>query len=160
MKRAIILAMVAAALGGCASSAPTKATGSMNSINVEKELADAANSAATSLRRLAEVEQAKTPSATLNSLKPASGNIPKSLDKRITVSWVGPVSGLLKRIADNEGYKYNAIGREPAVPIIVSIEANNEQLVNVIRDAGLQSGNRAKILVNPKLMTIELAYAP
>lgn len=77
----------------------------------------------------------------------------------VTIDWSGPIEPLLEKVANMSQYKVKVMGNEPAVPIIVSITATNTTLADIIKNAGLQAGKRANIVVYPNSRIIELRYA-
>jgi len=119
-------------------------------------LADAAGKAAKSLETLASIEQYRTPQGGVSTIP----NAPVELRRGITVQWVGPVMPLAKALADKTGYQFMALGDVPPTDVIVSIDANNQQIIDVLRDIGLQMGQRADLKVDGNRKVIELQYAP
>jgi defect-in-organelle-trafficking protein DotD len=119
-------------------------------------LAEAAGKAATSLEALASVEQYRTPQAVVSTIP----NAPQELRRGMTVNWVGPVEPMAKAIADKTGYQFNAIGDVPPAPIVVTVNAQNKQIIEVLRDMGLQLGGRGTLNVDANRRVIELQYAP
>lgn len=124
--------------------------------NVSLMLADAAGKAAKSLETLASIEQYRTPQGGISTIP----NAPQELRRGMTVQWVGPVEPLAKAIADKAGYQYTVLGDQPPAPIIVSVNAQNKQIIDVLRDIGLQMGQRADLKVDGGRRMIELQYAP
>ncbi len=119
-------------------------------------LADAADKASNALETLAAVEQAKAPGV---SIQPVS-NAPSELMRAMTITWLGPAEGLLKRTADRAGYTYLTIGDEPPTPLTVNIDAENKPVIDILRDVGLQLGVRADVKVDSERRMVELHYAP
>ncbi len=140
-------------LTGCATEqyTPSKVSGSDPAAI---QLAEAANSVSQSLYQLAAVEKAATPRKPEKLPDPASygmGNL-------VSVDWTGPVAAILQRIAKVSHYKLRIIGTEPAIPILVSITAENEPIGNILRNAAYQAHQRAQVIVYPKQKVIELRY--
>jgi defect-in-organelle-trafficking protein DotD len=123
---------------------------------VSAKLAEAADRASLSLEKLAAVEYARTPGA---SLAPA-GDAPAELRRAVTVNWVGPVEPLAKTMAERAGYNFIPMGSLPPTPVIVSIDVENRPLIDVLRDLGLQLGVRGDIKVDSAQRVIELHYPP
>lgn len=119
-------------------------------------LADSASKVSKSLETLAAVEYAKTPNVSVAPI----GNAPPSLERAITVNWVGPVEQITKTLADRASYEFGVIGDVPAVPIVVSIDVENASVIEVLRNIGLQLGTRADVKVNGANQTIEIHYPP
>lgn len=122
---------------------------------VTLRLAEAANQAAQSLQKLAAIEQERTPV----DIPPLAQGAPIELRRSITVEWTGPVEPLVQQLADRTGYHYKLTGSDPAVPIIVEIKAFREPVIEVLRDIGLQLGDRAQLKVDASAETIEVIYA-
>lgn len=119
-------------------------------------LAEAADKASSALETLAAVEQSKAPGV---SVQPVS-NAPAELMRAMTITWLGPAEGLLKRAADRAGYTYLTIGDEPPTPLTVNIDAENMPVIDILRDVGLQLGVRADVKVDSNRRMVELHYAP
>ena len=75
----------------------------------------------------------------------------------VTMSWHSPVDGILRQIANLIGYRFVIFGK-PALPVIVSIEARNTPLMDVLENIGVQAGSRADVVFNEREKTIELRY--
>lgn len=149
------LAMIFA-LAGCApsttvSSLPT----SPKTDPAEVKLAEAAASVSQSLNSLAENQQATTPI-------PAGFKAPDPSDygmsNLVSISWSGPIEPLIQQIAKAAGYNVKVLGKEPAIPILVDVAADNEPLGRVLQNAGYQAGTGADIVVFPRTKIIELRY--
>ncbi len=124
--------------------------------NVTAMLADAADRAANSLQALAAVERARTPGASLAPI----GDAPPELKRAITINWIGPVEPITQKLADRAGYRFTTVGAPPPVPITVSVDVENRPVIEVMRDIGLQIGNRGDIKVRGADKVVELSYAP
>ncbi len=124
--------------------------------NVSAMLADAADRAANSLQALAAVERAKTPGAALAPI----GDAPAELRRAITVNWIGPVEPIAEKLASRAGYHFTTVGAPPPVPVTVSIDVENRPVIEVLRDIGLQIGNRGDIKVMGSDRIVELSYPP
>ena len=119
-------------------------------------MAEAADKASTALETLAAVEQAKSPGVAVQPIH----NAPEELQRAITVSWVGPPEQISKTLADRASYTFLTIeNRPPALPV-VNIDVENEPVIDVLRDIGLQLGVRGDIKVDSVRKVIELHYAP
>lgn len=123
---------------------------------VSLRLASAVDRASAALQTLASVEQARNPALAVQSVPYA----PQELRRTVSVSWAGPVEPLARRLADRAGYGFRVNGDVPAVPVVVSVEARQKSVVEVLRDVGLQAGQRADIAVDPEAKIVELNYAP
>lgn len=123
---------------------------------VDLRLAEAADRAAKAMEALAEVEQAKNPAPLAQRLD----DVPPELKRTVTISWVGPVGPIAKRMAERASYRFNALGEVPPVPIIVSIDVVNEPIIDVLRDIGLQMNGRGSIVLDGQNRVVEVNYAP
>ncbi len=119
-------------------------------------LAEAADRASTALETLAAVEQARSPDI---AVAPIS-NAPVELRRAMTVNWVGPVEPIGKTLADRAGYKFVSLGATPPVPIVVSIDVENKPVIDILRNIGLQLGQRADVKVDGERKVVEIHYAP
>lgn len=122
----------------------------------EVKLADAATTISDSLRQLAEIERATHPQAKLPS-PPAAELI--GMEQLASVQWTGPAGHLVAKIAQATRYKLRVLGKQPAIPLIVSISAKDIPLADILRDVTFQCGNKANVVVYPASRTIELRYA-
>ncbi|PCJ99012.1 MAG: hypothetical protein COA45_06090 [Zetaproteobacteria bacterium] len=123
---------------------------------VSAMLAESADRASAALEALAAVEKARTPAATMSPI----GDVPAELRRTITVNWVGPIEPIAKTLADRAGYGFLVLGSKPVIPAVVSIDAENTRVVDVLRDIGLQLGMRGDIKVDAQTHMVEIYYAP
>lgn len=119
-------------------------------------LAEAADRASVALETLASVEQARSPGIAVAPIADA----PAELRRAMTVNWVGPVQPIARTIADRAGYAFIVLGDTPPVPVVVSIDAENMPIIDIMRDIGLQLGQRADLKVDAGRKAVELHYAP
>ena len=122
--------------------------------SVSAMLADAADRASTALETLAAVEYSRAPGTSVAPID----NAPIELRRAITVNWVGPVEIISKTLADRANYNFVVIGAPPPVPVIVSIDAENKPVIDVLRDVGLQLGLRGDVKVDSSHRVIEIHY--
>ncbi len=122
--------------------------------SVSLRLAAAVDRASTALETLASVEQTRTP---LASVSPVD-NAPRELMRSISVEWTGPIEPLTQRIAERAGYEFQIIGMQPPVPVVINVKAVEKPVIDVLRDIGLQSGQRADIVVDADRKIIEVSY--
>ena len=122
---------------------------------VEQQLIMAAGSIDASLRELAHTKKTHT----LPGLNTAPLITPEGgMGGLIDINWIGPVVPLVKKLADTSGYKIKVLGKEPAIPAVVSISQKNIMVADVLKDAMLQLGRKATIMVYPTNRIIELRY--
>lgn len=119
-------------------------------------LASAVDRASAALQTLASVEQARNPGVAIQQAPYA----PQELRRTVSVEWVGPIEPLARQLADRAGYSFRTNGDVPPVPVIISVNAKQKSVVEVLRDVGLQAGTRADIAVDPSQKLVELNYAP
>jgi defect-in-organelle-trafficking protein DotD len=131
------------------------ATAPEMALSPEIKLTEAATSVTHSLHQLAEIEEAS---------KPAQPHLPPpdpasyGMEGLASIDWNGPIEPLVTQVATASHYRLRVLGNEPAIPIIVSLSKKNVPLADVLRDAGLQAGSRAEVIVFPSSKTIELRY--
>ncbi len=123
---------------------------------VSAMLAESADRASAALEALAAVERAKSPVPAMSTIS----NVPIELRRTITVNWVGPIEPIAKTLADRAGYSFLTLGYGPVIPVVVSVDAENKRVIDVLRDIGLQLGMRGDINVDANNRTVELHYTP
>lgn len=74
------------------------------------------------------------------------------------IDWTGPLEPLLEKIASMSNYALKTMGNTPAIPIIVSISQEKAMIADILKNACLQAGKRANIVVFPASKIIELRY--
>jgi len=123
---------------------------------VTVKLAQAADKASQALDSIAGIEQMKSP------VPPAEdySGAPPNLMQPISVRWSGPIEQITQALADRAGLRFRVKGSVPPAPLTVNIDAYQEPLLHVLRDVGLQAGQRANIAVDGAGGAIELRYAP
>jgi len=145
-------------IAGCATSSSAPITLHTSAVNDDAsiKLAEAATSISQSLSNLEAMETATRPAALT---KPLPSPDTYGMSDLVSVDWSGPVAPLLLKVGSASNYKVRVLGKEPAIPIIVSIAVKNTPLAYVLRDADFQCGDRANIIVYPAIRTIEIRYA-
>lgn len=89
----------------------------------------------------------------------AKRDIPKGLDKKITINWPGEPEKLVSLIAQLIGYTYlPAEGKKPITPMTVSINVIEAQAYHVLRDVGIQMGDKAMLVIDPSNQTLQISY--
>lgn len=119
-------------------------------------LAEAADKASDALQTLAAVEQSRAPAVAVQPIH----NAPPELMRAMTITWYGPAEGLVRKLADRASYTFLAVGDKPPVPITVSIDVENQPVIDTLRDVGLQLGVRADVKVDSTRRMVEIHYAP
>lgn len=141
------------ATGSSKSSTPPQLVAAPDSVSAM--LADAADRTASALETLAEVEQYRSPGSI--AVAPIN-NPPRSLQTPVSVNWTGPVEPLAKALADRTGYSFATLGDEPAIPIVISVNVTHTPAIEVLRDMGLQMGQRADLRVDSPRRAVEVHY--
>ena len=141
-------------LCGCSSTPPPTPPADLSAN--ENTMAEAAYSVSRSMTSLAETAQAAHPFPHL-----ASPPAPATYGMGMTtaVDWSGPVEPLLEQIARSANYRLRVLGTRPAIPVIVTVNTQNEMLGDVLRNVGYQCGRRASVVIFPESRVIELRYA-
>ena len=148
-KRLIATFATAALLAGC----QTKPN--YNMTNVGERLEKTALSIEDSLRTLA-AAQDQEPQHAINTdilVTPPGG-----MGGMASLDWSGPVEPLLDKLGHMTNYRVKVLGPIPPIPVIVTISARERVIADILKDAGLQAGKRANIVVYPKNRIIELRY--
>jgi defect-in-organelle-trafficking protein DotD len=143
-------------LAGCANIMPPNPQIATQPDKVSAMLAQAADRASVSLQTLAAVEQARSPGIAVAPIDDA----PPELRRAITVSWTGPVEPVTRMLADRAGYVFETLGDPPPVAAVVSLNVENKPVIEVLRNIGLQLGQRADIRVDAPRKIVEVHYAP
>lgn len=122
---------------------------------VTVKLAQAADKASKALDTIAGIEQMRTPIA------PAPENYrnaPPNLMQPVSLRWSGPIELVAKTLADQAGLRFRVKGSQPAAPLVVNVDAYQQPILHILRDIGLQAGQRADLSVDPSGGAIELRY--
>lgn len=147
MHKILTVLMLAAVAVGCSSNPSTRPAannGVPKPLTIDDRILAAAESVSASVRELALIEASKAPK-----LSKASNTAPAGLDARLNVNWSGPVGQFMQSAAAlSKGYTFKIRGKEPAIPVIVTINDKNVSLYDLIRNAALQCGNRANITID------------
>ncbi len=120
------------------------------------KLAAAALTASNALKTLSEIENRQHPD--MSAPSPDLQLVPAELRQPVRMTYIGPLDNLVAKLANIAGYAFVATGPRGSVPIIVHIESQDQPLVDVLRDAGLQAGSRATIEPNLPRHEVELRY--
>lgn len=148
-----LVVVFAAGLAACETHAP-KPQLVVEPENVTMRLAQAADRASSALDTLAAIEQVRTPT----DLPPLAASAPPELRRSVTVNWIGPAEPMVKQLADRASYRLEVTGNSPELPLIVSLNARNQPVIETLRDIGLQLGGRAELRVDANLKVIEVSY--
>lgn len=121
----------------------------------QEQIAEAATAVGQSLQELSAVQMTVHPPKKLQ--KPFNPQA-IGMDKLASVSWTGPVKPLLVKIAQATHYNLRVIGKKPNLPVLVSLNVNNQPIADILRNVTYQVVMKANIAVYPKSRTIELRY--
>ncbi len=125
---------------------------------IDLQLADAAERAAKANEMLAQVERLRTAPQEPSIDGETISALPSELQRPTTVNWTGPATDLAGEISRNIGYGYSVTGKEPSVPIMVSISATDEPAIKVLEDIGYQVAQFGEIIVDPDMKRLEFRY--
>ena len=151
-------AVLSGLLAGCAAwtPLPVPAVESLAQPDpAEMRLVEAAERAERALASLAHALPAPDPESRLPNVR----SVPAALRMPVTLDWTGPVEALAEELARRAGYRFAEAGRRPARPLIVSVEAEGEPLIAVLRDAGLRAGSAATLTVDAARRTVLFDWA-
>jgi defect-in-organelle-trafficking protein DotD len=83
------------------------------------------------------------------------GGVRVNPDNKVTVSWSGEAAPLVTQLARAKGLEPKITGK-PIMPIPVSIDVTDADVVDVLRDIGAQLGSRADLIMRNN--QLELRY--
>ena len=118
------------------------------------QLAEAASSISRSLTELSAIQQVNTPTPHL--CLPITHAC--EMTNLVSVDWAGPIGPLVDRIGLMSHYRVRKLGNPPAIPVVISINAKDTPLADVLRDVAFQAGTKARIVVYSDRRIIELRY--
>lgn len=121
----------------------------------QAQLSETAQAVNQSLQQLSALEIATHPDVKIPEPMNAAAI---GMSQQTSIDWTGPVEPLLNKIATASSYKLRVLGVEPAIPVIVAINAVEQPLATILRDTTYQVATKARIEVYPKTKTIELRY--
>jgi defect-in-organelle-trafficking protein DotD len=124
---------------------------------VTVKLAQAADKASKALDAIANIEQQQNPAAP--PLQSADAEASPNLMQPVSLRWSGPIELVGRTLADRAGLRFRVKGNQPAVPVVVNVDAYQQPIVHVLRDIGLQAGSRADLAVDQNEGVIEVRYA-
>lgn len=99
----------------------------------------------------AAIEKAQlSPAQQMKLDRAATTKEPYGMTQKISFLWEsGPIQELARQMAIRSGYEYlKPEGNVPAIPVMVKVYAQEQSIASILRDAGLQAGNRADIVVD------------
>jgi defect in organelle trafficking protein DotD len=152
----VLLFMLSVALTACTPLTYKKPPHNAPSDDATIKLAEAATSVSGSMLEMARVEKVVIP--------PSADNIQtipssQSLLTHASVDWAGPIGDLTERLAKAANFKMRVLGHPPAIPVLISLNAKDRSLAEILRDIDYQAGKKASIHVYPNNQVVELRYA-
>ena len=120
-------------------------------------IAQAAEKASDALNTISAIEQVKAPVSPPT--EDFSGAPPQMLQP-VTIRWTGPIEQISQTLAARAGMSFRTKGRTPPVPITVAVDVYQQPLIHVLRNVGLQAGQRADLNVDGMSGVVEIRYAP
>jgi defect-in-organelle-trafficking protein DotD len=124
---------------------------------VTAKLEQAADKASRALDGIAGIEQQRSPASP--PIEDYSG-APPNLTQPITIRWTGPIDQISRTLAERAGLRFRIKGAQPPVPLTVTVDVYQQPLIHVLRDIGLQAGQRADLAVDAQGGVVEIRYAP
>ncbi len=122
------------------------------------KLAEAAQSVSQSLYKLEEIETAARP-GTLGKQLVATNTY--GLQALGSVDWSGPIEPIVKALAKASHATFRRLGVKPGIPILVTLNVQDQTLASILRNIDFQAGHSAHIVVHPDRRgtnVIELRY--
>jgi defect-in-organelle-trafficking protein DotD len=156
----LLCLVLASNLTGCSSAlrknAELNAARTPINNDIAQELVAAAKSVESSLAQLARTQADNTiPLLNTAPLITPEGGMSGTAD----IDWTGPIEPLVRKLADMTDYKLKILGNAPSIPIIISITQDKAIIADILKNAGMQAGKRANIVVFPANRVIEVRYA-
>ncbi len=119
-------------------------------------LAQAAERATQAQNKMAQIESFRTPLPTQDGL---GASLPGT--QQITsVTWTGPIDQITRTLSEMAGLSFKVTGKEPPLPMVVTVDAHQEPISKILQDIGAQAGRRADLIIDPMNRTLDLHYAP
>ena len=140
-------------LTACAQEMPAPPVAGLTPL--EQRLLEAAERAAAAQVMLARLRQAER-AAPLPAALPRL--VPEALLRPVSLDWTGPLEALAARLAAEAGYGFEVAGRAPVRPVMVALRAEGRPLIALLRDAGLQAGAAATVVVDPDRRGVRLDW--
>ena len=144
-------------LAGCTTSSQN--TSVVQNENANVTLAQAASTISDSLTQADAVQRATASPLALKKLVNLDNDSQTyGMASLASIDWSGPIGPVVKSIAQAANYKLRILGRPTALPVLISINVNNQPLGDILRDIDYQAGSKANIVVYPDNQLIELRY--
>lgn len=156
LKRAFVAAAACAVLAACGTGAKkTPEPSYSGASDVDRQLAEAAQKAASAQEELARVQIART--------KPApppldESSLPEELKRQATIDWSGPAHEAARKIAALVGYSFLVTGNPPSIPPMVHVSVKDVSAAKALENIGLQAYPFGEVTVDPNAKRIEFRY--
>ncbi len=121
------------------------------------QLQKSARSIEQSLTQLAEAEQFEKMKQRPN--EPRIYKQVPGMEGVITMPWQGTLEQAVSKLAGFSGYQVKFMGKPPVLPILVQIGRDPATVSDHLRNIGIQSGNRADIIISVQQRIVEVRYA-
>jgi defect in organelle trafficking protein DotD len=121
----------------------------------DAKLTEAATNATHSLNSLAVIEASVHPKA---KILPPPDPANYGMGAKASIRWHGPALPVIIRIAEETRYRIKVLGHPPGIPTLVTLDAHDEELGDILRDIGFQIREKARIVVFPYNRVIEIRY--
>ncbi len=117
------------------------------------QLTEATKSVSASIAKLAEIQRAQHP----DYYKTPHNVVKAPVSATVSMNYIGPIEPLLRKLAKSSHLKYGKLGKQNGSPIIVSIDAKNSSLADVVKDIAYQAQNHAVVEVT-KSGVLQIRY--
>lgn len=154
MRFKLCLLLIVLSLEGCCTQRCPPPTSIEPNDSATIQLAEAAASISRSLTQLSAMQQANTPTPSV--CLPITRAC--EMQNLVSVDFAGPIGPLIDRIGCMANYRVRKLGRPPAIPVLIAINARNTPLADVLRDVAFQAGTKACVVVYSDCRIIELRY--
>ena len=123
---------------------------------VYKDLLAATEASQANLIMLRKIKQgqAKWPGS-ISTVEPPPNS---QMNKEITLTWYGPIESVVHVLASAVNYKVSIVGKPPVQPIMVSMDAVDENVYKVMENIGWQTGNDVALVRDDRRREIKLVY--
>lgn len=81
------------------------------------------------------------------------------MEAMVTMPWSGTLEQAVTKLSSVSGFTVKFTGRPPAIPILVQIGREASTVSDHMRNIGIQAGQRADIIVDPRQKIVEVRYA-
>lgn len=156
------------ALGAIVGIAGCVATGPMSRQSGPPAKPDKEDSALSLLNRTAKsIEQSLTSLAEAEQfdkigVKPGEPRVYRQIagmEAMVTMPWSGTLEQAVTKLSGVCGFTVKFTGRPPSTPILVQIGREASTVSDHMRNIGIQAGQRADLIIDPRQKIVEVRYA-